>query len=212
MRIPFMSPKPTPLIEVICVAYKRYGPLKVLVQSFLNQTAPNWKLTVIHDGADAEFSRIMAAFAAEAPDKIAYRATEERYNDYGHTLRDMGLKGAQSDYVLITNDDNYYIPKFIEIVSEAIQKSGADAVHFDMIHSHNKPGGRPQPSYCLFETEYKRQAIDMGAAVVRTELAKAAGFRDKTHDGDATYFEDVAKAKGKGFKTFKVPRVLFVHN
>ena len=196
MRIPFITPKATPLIEVVCVAYKRYGPLKVLVQSFLNQTAPNWKLTVIHDGADAEFDRILAALAAEAPEKINWRATGQRYNDY----------------VLITNDDNYYIPRFIEILTEAIQKSGADAVYFDMIHSHNKPGGRPQPSYCLFETDYKRHSIDMGAAVVRTELAKAAGFRDKTHDGDATYFEDVAKAKGKGFKTYKVPRVMLVHN
>jgi glycosyltransferase involved in cell wall biosynthesis len=212
MRIPFITLKATPLIEVVCVAYKRYGPLKVLVQSFLNQTAPNWKLTVIHDGADAEFDRIMAALAAEAPDKIKWRATGQRYNDYGHSLRDLGLKDADSDYVLVTNDDNYYIPRFIEILTEAIQKSGADAVYFDMIHSHNKPGGRPQPSYCLFETDYKRHSIDMGAAVVRTELAKAAGFRDKTHDGDATYFEDVAKAKGKGFKTYKVPRVMLVHN
>jgi hypothetical protein len=53
----------TPLIEVIAVAYQRPGPLKVLVQCFLNQTAENWKLVVIHDGPDPEFDALMAGYA-----------------------------------------------------------------------------------------------------------------------------------------------------
>ena len=182
------------------------------MQSFLNQTAPNWKPSAIHDGPDDKFSEIITAFAAEAPGKITGTTSDRRINDYGHSLRDMGLKAAQSDYVLLTNDDNYYVPKFVEILSAAIVATRPDCVHFDMIHSHERPGNRPQPSYCLFQTHYCRRSIDIGAAVVKTELAKAAGFRDKTHDGDATYFEDVAKLKGGTFKLLKVPRVLFVHN
>jgi len=39
------------------------------------------------------------------------------------------------------------------------------------------------------------------------------GFRDKTHDGDATYFEDILRQKkGKALKVAKISRVLFVHN
>ena len=210
MRLRTQAAKP--LIEVICVAYKRYGPLKVLVQSLLNQTASNWKLRVIHDGADNKFAEIMSAFAADAPSKISWSASERRFNDYGHSLRDQGLKFAQSDYVILTNDDNYYVPKFIEILTTAIMATRPDAVYFNMIYSHERPGNRPQPSYCLFETHFSRRSIDIGAAAVRTELAKAVGFRDKSHDGDATYFEDVAKSKGSAFKVVKVPRVLFVHN
>jgi hypothetical protein len=83
---------------------------------------------------------------------------------------------------------------------------------FDMVHSHNFPGGRPLPPYSFFVTEYRRGSIDMGSAIVRATLAKKAGFRDKTHDGDATYFEDVARLKGRDLKVWKQKQILFVHN
>ena len=89
-----------PLIEVICVAYKREGPLKVLVQSCLNQTAANWKLTVYHDGPDDQIRAVMRPFVREMPNRVAYRASKIRYNDWGHSLRDEALKRAESDYVL----------------------------------------------------------------------------------------------------------------
>ncbi|MGB1153670.1 MAG: hypothetical protein ACPG4F_05815 [Paracoccaceae bacterium] len=41
--------------EVIAVAYKRFGELKVFVQSWINQTEKNWKLHVIHDGDSKNF-------------------------------------------------------------------------------------------------------------------------------------------------------------
>ena len=39
-----------PIIDIIAVAFEKLGELKVFVQSWLNQTEKNWKLTVIHDG------------------------------------------------------------------------------------------------------------------------------------------------------------------
>jgi hypothetical protein len=201
----------TPLIEVICVAYKRYGPLKVLTQSFLNQTKSNWKLVAYHDGPDDEFCTVMDRFARAAPGKIAHRCTDVRHNDWGHSLRDEGLSHASSDYVLLTNDDNYYVPRFVEFVTEAIISRQPDVVLYDMVHSHDRPGGRPTPAYSYFQTAYRRCSIDIGSAVVRTSLAKAVGFRDKTHDGDATYFEDLARHRPE-LSVCKVPRVIFVHN
>lgn len=65
----------------------------------------------------------------------------------------------------------------------------------------------------FFETQYQRGAIDMSAAIIKAELASAAGFRDKTHDGDATYFEDVLRASAPAsLSVMKIPRILFVHN
>ena len=74
MRIPFLNPKTVPTIEVMCVAYKRYGPLKVLVQCFLNQTAPNSRLNVIHDGADSRFEEVMAGSPRRRPIRFATTA------------------------------------------------------------------------------------------------------------------------------------------
>jgi len=201
-----------PLIEVISVAYHRYGPLKVFVQSWLYQTADNWCLRVIHDGPDREFVRMMSEFAAQSSGRVTYSETDARYNDYGHTLRDLGLQSARGDYVLLTNGDNYYVPKCIEYLTEAALQTNADVLLFDMIHSHDRPGGRPIPAYSYFQTQYSRLNIDIGAAAVRMAIARAAGFRDHTHDADASYFEDVARVKNGSVSVCKIPRVLLVHN
>jgi hypothetical protein len=201
-----------PQIGVVCVAYRRPGPLSVLVQCFLNQSATNWKLEIIHDGPDADVERAVRPYLLEHADRVSLTFSEQRHDDFGHSLRGQALARIESDYVLLTNDDNYYVPCFVEAINHVIAEVDPDVVIYDMIHSHNRPGGRPLPPYSFFETAYSRRNIDIGAAVVRTSLAKAAGFRDKTHDGDATYFEDVARAKGGQLKVCKLPQVLFVHN
>jgi hypothetical protein len=82
---------------------------------------------------------------------------------------------------------------------------------YNMIHSHNHPGGRNLPPYSFFEVFYERGSIDISAAIVKTELAKMVGFKDLTHDGDATYFEEIKKSK-INIIAVKLPNTLFVHN
>lgn len=200
-------------IHIIAVAYERFGELKVFVQSILNQTDKNWHLTVYHDGPNEIFCDIMSNFFAESPDQIEYIATEHRYNDYGHSLREIGLQNIKEQYVMLTNADNYLIPKAIEYLNRTIIQTNADVIMYDMVHSHNRPGNRALPPYSFFETFYERGSIDIGAAIVKRDLAEKVGFRDKTHDGDATYFEDVfAERKPSGLSVAKIPQILFVHN
>ena len=211
LKLKTLTP-PVPIIDVICVTYNQDGPIQVLVQCFLNQTAPNWKLHVIHDGPNPAFIEIMNKYVNAQEQRISFVCTENRFNDYGHSLRAQGLKSVTGDYVLITNGDNYYVPRLIDFLTQAIIQTNADVVMFDMVHSHNCPGGRQQPPYGFFKTEYRRGDIDMGAAVVRSDLARAADFCDKSFAGDATYFEDVAKIKGDRTTIAKINQVLFVHN
>ena len=201
------------IIHVIAVAFERNEELKVFVQSWLNQTAENWLLTVIHDGPSKEFEKIMRNFQREKEKKIRYICTDKRHNDYGHTLRNIGLGICQGEYVLLSNADNYFIPKAIEYLNIAIEHGNGepDVVMYNMIHSHNRPGGRPLPPYSYFEVEYKRGSIDVSAAIVKSNIAKNVGFNDKSHDGDATYFEEIERSVNK-LIVYKLPNVLFVHN
>ena len=100
-------------ITVICVSYKRYKNIPVLIHSFLAQTLQNFKLLVLHDGYDAEMEIILQDFRNNYPDIFDYRFSDIRFNDYGHSLRDIGIGMLDTEYVLITNDDNYYCPKFL---------------------------------------------------------------------------------------------------
>lgn len=212
-RPPAVDAAPVKL-HVIAVAYRRFGELKVFVQSWLNQSRDNWVMTVIHDGPSAEFDEIMCGFQDAAPGRIGYSSTPRRFNDYGHSLREIGLKSVSGDYVLLTNADNYFVPRALEFINQELSRGGnPDVVMFDMVHSHHHPGGRRVPSYSFFKTDYARGSIDMSAAVVRADLAVRAGFRDKSFAGDATYFEDVAKACPAGRpRIAKIRQVLFVHN
>jgi hypothetical protein len=217
-------------IHIIASAYQRFGELRVFVQSFINQTKNNWLLTVIHDGPNQEFNFIMSEFVKNFPKKINFHNTDVRANDYGHSLRDLGLKAIKGDYVLLTNADNYYVIKYIEFLNEVILINDPDVITYDMVHSHKNPGIYSKwnyllnrlfffnfknlinrPSYNYFKTSYKRDKIDIGAAIIKTNLIKELDFRDKTFSGDATYFEDIAKIKSS-LKIIKIPRVLFVHN
>jgi hypothetical protein len=197
------------VLDVVAVAFEREGELCVFVQSWINQTVSNWRLKVIHDGPNEKFMQIMQGFADAKPDQIEFFCTLDRHCDYGHTLRQIGIDQAQGDYLLITNADNYFIPKAAEYLGGVMGQS--DVVLFDMVHSHNRPGGRDLPPYSYFETDYRRGSIDVSSAIVRTKMAKKVGFQDKSHDGDATYFEDILRSH-EGISVLKLPQILFVHN
>jgi glycosyltransferase involved in cell wall biosynthesis len=205
---------PAKELTVICVAYKRYRNLPVLIHSFLAQTLQNFKLIVIHDGPDDEMAALLAPYRVQYPDVFDYCFTPERHNDYGHTLRDIGIQIADTEYLLITNDDNYYVPKFLEYMFMPIHQqpdASPDIVFCDMVHSHHNPGVRRQLPYNHFETRPERNFIDMGCFIARTALARQVGFRDKGFAGDATYFEDLVVAAQQPRIT-KIPMALFVHN
>jgi len=206
-----MSPKE---ITVVCVAYRRYRNLPVLIHAFLAQTLQNFKLLVIHDGHDAEMEALLTPYRQQHPDAFDFRFTDRRYNDYGHSLREIGIGLADTEYLLITNDDNYYVPRFLEYMFMPIHRqpdAPPDIVFCDMIHSHHNPGLRQQLPYNPFETRPERNFIDMGCFIARTALAKQVGFRDKGFAGDATYFEDLVHAVAEP-RVVKIPMTLFVHN
>ena len=211
---PLFNPQRMAFLHVIAVSHRRYGELKVFIQSWINQTSNNWLLTVIHDGLSEEFDCIMKSYE-DGCEAINHRCTKKRYNDFGHSLRDLGLKDLDGRYVLLTNCDNYFVPG--QMNSENAERQFLsqnivpDVMIFDMVHSHVNPGGRPGGPYTFFEVSYKPFSIDVSAAVVRSELAKSVGFRDKSHDGDQTYFKDLA-CKKNDLSIIKLSNILFVHN
>jgi len=210
-RDPTPGDAPFPLVDVVCVAGDRPRSLELFLQSWINQTAPNWRLTVWYEGREATRDRILGDYAA-ADDRIRLRNAPAIHANQANQLRELALREAMGDYVLLVRDRDYYIPRFIEFATGAIRGTAADVVLFDMVHNYDQPGGVHLPAYCVFETEFATYRLDIGTAIVRGDLARAAGFRDRSQNGDQTYFEDVFRAKGDGLRLAKLHKVLFVHN
>jgi hypothetical protein len=170
----------------------------------------DFKIRVIHDGPGYESRNAIYQLREMYPEmNLSYEETEVRYNDYGHTLRELGLNTATSKYCLLTNDDNYYVPVFIEEVLENLSTTNSDIVYFDMVHSH-KIQDLPNPiGYQTLITEPRINRIDIGSFVFRTSLGQSVGFNDRGFAADGIFFEAM---KNLDPLISKIPKVLFVHN
>jgi glycosyltransferase involved in cell wall biosynthesis len=204
--------KPSPKLTIYCVAYRRYEKIPVLIYSLMCQTYQDFRLVVIHDGDDARMRNILSTLREGFPDRLDFVFTDRRFADYGHSLRALAIEKCDTEFMMLTNDDNYYAPTFLELMFKKADSEGLDLVLCDMVHSHNKPGGRPQGSYEAFHTEPSTNNADIGCFILKTELAKRVGFRDKGFAGDGTFIDDVMNKSGCTVKWGKVDKILFVHN
>ena len=222
-------------LTIICASYRRYREIHVLVNSLLCQTSDNWKLLVIHDGYDETMEGALRPYCQQHP-RIEFVFAEKRYNDYGHSLREIGLARAQTEFVMFTNDDNYYAPKFLEYMFEAIKHHNLDLVLCNMIHSHRNPGRYRRDDYHLFDSYPRMRYIDIGNFIVRRSIAQEVKFSDKSFSADGVFIERIMSSYNvvnlipgwrwklsllrqqrwapnrKTIRIGKVDRVLFVHN
>ena len=214
------------LVHVIAVAHRRLPELRVFIQSWINQTSSNWDFPIIHDGESEEFIHLMNESNYQHP-SIRFFCTDKRYNDYGHSLREIGLKQATGTYTLPTNCDNYFMPKTIEYIETAVNNIQAqiseipDIILFDMVHAHpilDSNGNEIRDQYGIpknyryFKVEFRKFSIDVSLAIVKTEIAKKAGFKDKTFNGDQTYFQNISDNCNGSLSIAKLDNVLLVHN
>jgi len=186
-------------VEFIIPTYSRIEPLRSMLTSLMAQTDGDWEATVIQDGKDEVGSFKVVASLHEK--RITWSATEKRYNDWGHTPREIGKQCSKADYIIMTGDDNYYTPNFVAELKLAATKSPG-LIYWDMIHSHY--------GYTLFKCYPHTHQIDMGAFATRRDLAQqiklGTGFA-----ADGEYVEEFNRTFPKEEKT-KINKVLFVHN
>ena len=111
-------------IDIVCVTYQHGPKMKVFLNCMLSQTSLNFRITMIHDGPDTEFDSIGRAYESQHPELMRFICTKERHNDYGHTLRDIGIGMAEHEWLLLTNADNYYCPIFVKTMLNSAASAG----------------------------------------------------------------------------------------
>lgn len=193
-------------IKVICVAYDRPIELGILIGCFQLQTDPNWELYIIYDGPVPRWYKDLIK-KHQKDKRINFYNSEKRTQCFGHPNRRAMLKKlryTEGDYLLMTNDDNYYVPRFIEfMLSVCGDKTGM--AYCNTIHSHFE--------YKLNMTEIKKGRIDIGAFIVRLDIAKEAGFKHDDFAADGDYAEECkALCDKKRLDTYWLQKPLFIHN
>jgi GT2 family glycosyltransferase len=196
----------TGMLHIICTAYQRLLPLRILVTSLQLQTDPRWKLYVIHDGpAPDEMVIYMREY--EEDKRITFIETPSVNGSFGHPNRDLQLRKLpfnHSDYLLITNDDNYYVPKFVEMMLR-VCTSRVGLVFCDTLHSYLE--------YRVLQSQLRIDYIDMGSFITRLDIAKKIGFKNTNHSADGTFaVECGALCRKMALKIIHIDKPLFVHN
>lgn len=86
------------------------------MDSIESQTFKDFEVLIYHDGP---LSRPLPDLSKYTFD-YKFRETKTRYNDWGHSLRDLGIKEATGEYILHFNPDNILFPDALEYVDYKI--------------------------------------------------------------------------------------------
>lgn len=196
-------------IEFVIPTHKRVDLLTTVISSIVGQTNPNWRIHVVGDCPDEEVKERyldIIAFFDDYKDKIRFSFTDVRYNDWGHTPRNIGLKSATEEWVIMTGEDNYYAPTFVENFLSSV-KDDKD-IHFAYCNMvHNWVNDDYIPVKCALE--YGR--IDIGNFMVRTNKGKQLQLKTQFAQADYLFVEEYLSRFPEG-KIKYIDKILYVHN
>lgn len=188
------------LVEIIIPTYNRIDLLRCMLASLMAQTCPNWIATVVIDNPD-DYGGITEMISDLNCPNIPYPIIlKERANDFGHTPREIGKQASTADYIVMSGDDNYYTPNFIQELQNI--KDNPGVIYWDMVHSHY--------DYQYFECTLGNHRIDMGAFATRRDIAQSIELH-KSFAADGEFVEEI-EAKYPKEEKIKIKKILFVHN
>ena len=188
-------------IEFIIPTWERPEELKVILQSLMVQTNSNWKAHVVIDGITNDYREVKDLYQNE--DRVRFSHLEFNHNDWGNTARNYGLSVAEEEYVVMTGDDNYYVPTFVDNFLE-VGETGKDLVYCDLLHDLKR--GAYQP----IKSKIVEGFIDIGNFMTRRSIIGDLRLITDSYQADFKFVNYINKHKTS--KVAKIDKILYVHN
>jgi hypothetical protein len=201
-----------PRFSIIVIHYQPTIPHDIFcrgIASLKDQTLQDFELLTYHDGPLTDPSQKMP---------VPVDCTDRRFNDWGHTMRDMGIRRATGDYIIHFNADNILYPNALEEISKAIDRppriveegtgrvidSNSIIIFSILCRGLQRMGDllvffKDKPEYTLTLTGNPPapNTIDALQLVMRRDLWLAeGGWYDKATAGDGPMYEHFAKKYG----------------
>ncbi len=190
-------------IEFIIPTYNRPNQLMGVISSIFSQRSDKWKIHVVADAPYDGYQKVKDYFHGD--ERIKFSELEGPHKDWGHTPRNYGLEHATEDWVVMSGDDNYYMPVFVDHFLEVGEKGGVHFVYCDMIHNW------VNSEYHHIKSQPRYGAIDIGNFMTKRENAQKLRLNVSQVAADATFVEDyLRKFNREGVRYIQKP--LYVHN
>lgn len=173
----------------------------ILPYCLVNQTDPDWQLLMAHDGPNDKYTRLVEELNDP---RIELYFTKERLGNWGHPIRQMLFNNipANTDYLVVTNGDNYYINGFVAQVHNAFD-ADTDMVYCDCLHNYE--------DWNVMYTDLHMGQIDCGCVAVRYHIAKEIGWKSNANEADWHFISEIIDKVGLE-RCRKINKILFVHN
>ena len=168
------------------------------------QSDKNWTLNVVSDGETRDIAKIQEIF--KSFENIRYTTLEKNYRDWGHTPRNVGVQMCEEEWVVMTGNDNYYVPHFVgKVRNEIVKNNELNFVYCDMLHNAY--------DYKFFDCSPATHRIDMGNMITRTKLTKEVPLDVTKLDADGFFVREYTNRYCTNPNQIKkIDSVLYVHN
>lgn len=199
-------------IRIVAASYlnnnkKRYTSCKSFIYSILSQTYENFELFIVHDGPIDECKEKEELLKiVNSDNRIKLFETSERLGKFGYPHRKKyAFIDENFDWLIYTNDDNYYIPVAIESMLNTVQQNDRSVVFTNMISSHKL--------WEYFDTSFARSFVDLGCLMFKKDLIKSFDFdlTDDCFEADGKLVENI-KETIDSKHIIKINNFLFIHN
>ena len=177
----------------------RLNTLKCLIYSIVSQTYKNLEIFIHHDGPLNDES--IKKEIEEIDERITFIVTEKRKGAWGfYDRRDVALMEPLSDWIVFTNDDNYYVPKFAEVMTFVVNEHKSEMIFCNLVHNGI--------NYTALDTELRIGGIDLGCYMLSSNIVKQVPWTDYVSSADGIYALKAAKLTN----AIKIDNIMFVHN
>jgi glycosyltransferase involved in cell wall biosynthesis len=189
-------------LQFIISSHNRVNNLNNVLACLQSQTNENWNCLVVVDGPNNSYDKCIEYFSSD--NRIEFLFLEKQYKDFGNTPKNIGLQIAKEEFVVMTSDDNYYVPSFVNEILNNVNEE-INFIYCDMIHNGYE--------YKFFETHHSSHRIDVGIMVMRTNLAKQLKLIENRIDSDGIFcHEYISKFCQNKNSIKKINKILYAHN
>lgn len=126
------------IISVVIPVYNSVCYLQQCLDSLSNQTFPHFELICVDDGSSDTSLEFLKEYQKKEPRLQVYQNTEQ--SDGAALARNLGLRKATGEYVLVLDSDDYVSENLLERVYHKAKETNADVVIFDANQFHSETG------------------------------------------------------------------------
>lgn len=189
-------------IEFIIPTYNRPHHLMSTINSIFAQRSDRWSIHVVADcPPEGSLDKIVNFFKDD--ERIRFSFLPTRYNDYGHTPRNYGLENAKEDWVIMTGEDNYYTPVFVDHFLGHLTPN-TNFVFCDMVHNWLNY------DYGYIKCEPRWGRVDMGNFMTKREYSSQMRLNVNNIQADGEFVDEyIRRFPGD---IIHIAKALYVHN